>query len=183
MLAEPSVRPLEDDESQWPLSKYQDQAYQAFSTCQTTEEQFRSETHEFYGAYGYIREQLDHQYHVCYRKERQWLHDSIIEGYLQDGASANPSQLPTDPWLILTVGCQGAGKRYVVETLTDDKRLGLISYVMVDAGTLVNRVCLTLTSVQTKLVSCFPNTYLSFPNAPKVWINEPKRRVDTLPKR
>jgi len=36
-----------------------------------------------YGVYGYIRqERLDYNYHVHYRKERQWLHDSIIEDYL-----------------------------------------------------------------------------------------------------
>jgi hypothetical protein len=34
---------------------------------------------KFYGAYGHIRAILDHTYHAYYRKERQWLHDSIIE--------------------------------------------------------------------------------------------------------
>lgn len=104
-----------------------------FSISQlSTEEQFKSlDDFKFYGAYGHIRKQLDYSYHQYYRKERQWLHDSIIEEYLR-GANADPNSLPCDPWLILTVGCQGAGKRYVIETLAEENRLPLLSIVCVD---------------------------------------------------
>lgn len=36
----------------------------------------------FYGSYANIRKKLDYTYHVYYRKERQWLHDCIIEDCL-----------------------------------------------------------------------------------------------------
>lgn len=37
----------------------------------------------FFGAYGHLRKKLDYSYHCHYRKERQWLHDSIIEDFLE----------------------------------------------------------------------------------------------------
>eukprot|EP00977_Amphora_coffeiformis_P006958 scaffold1513_cov100-Amphora_coffeaeformis.AAC.7 len=36
----------------------------------------------FHGAYAKVRQQLDYSYHTHYRKERQWLHDAIIEDCL-----------------------------------------------------------------------------------------------------
>ena len=36
----------------------------------------------FYGSYANIRKKLDYTYHAHYRKERQWLHDCIIEDCL-----------------------------------------------------------------------------------------------------
>lgn len=80
-------------------------------------------------------------YHVHYRKERQWLHDSIIEDLLE-----NSDDLATDgprdpcrgenaasaPWFILTVGPQGSGKRYTVEQLVRKNRLAFPALVVVD---------------------------------------------------
>jgi hypothetical protein len=44
---------------------------------------------KFYGAYADIRRtKIDYGYHVCYRKERQWLHDSIIVDLLENAATA-----------------------------------------------------------------------------------------------
>jgi hypothetical protein len=106
-----------------------------FSISHSTEEQFKSsDDFGFYGAYGHIRKQLDYSYHCHYRKERQWLHDSFIEDYLQSGLYADPNCLPIGPWLILTVGCQGAGKRYVIDKLVETNRLPLLSFVCVDTG-------------------------------------------------
>lgn len=106
-----------------------------FSISHSTEDRCRSLDDEgFYGAYGHIRKKLDYSYHQHYRKERQWLHDSIIEAYLQNGAYADPNCLPHQPWLILTVGCQGAGKRFTIDTLVKSNRLPLLSFVCVDVG-------------------------------------------------
>lgn len=92
--------------------------------------------HCFYGAYGHIRKQLDYDYHTYYRKERQWLHDSIIEDFLRNGSYNNPHRKPVNPWFILTVGCQGAGKRHVIDQLVEEEKLPLVSFACVDAGEL-----------------------------------------------
>jgi hypothetical protein len=36
----------------------------------------------FYGIYGHLRQMLDYTYHSFYKKERQWLHDAIIDDAL-----------------------------------------------------------------------------------------------------
>ena len=53
-------------------------------TSTTTEEQHycRDDNAGFYGSYANIRKKLDYTYHVHYRKQRQWLHDCIIEDCL-----------------------------------------------------------------------------------------------------
>lgn len=115
-----------------------------FSVSNSTEELFKSlDDFGFYGAHGHIRKQLDYSYHQHYRKERQWLHDSIIEDYLHNGAYADPNCLPCEPWLILTVGCQGAGKRFLIDKLVNEEKLKLLSFVCIDTGTwpLISLVC------------------------------------------
>jgi len=134
----------------------------------------------FFGAYGHIRSQLDYTYHSHYKKERQWLHDSIIEDALARAASSCNTEcassftstdneagtgigktkssasigsnhssvsstsskgnkvkterklLKSVPWLILTVGAQGAGKRHTVQQLVQKQRLVLLSFIVVD---------------------------------------------------
>jgi len=69
------------------------------TTTTTTEEHFStSDQIGFYGAYAKVRQTLDYSYHVHYRKERQWLHDAIIEDNLlkhqqaQDASQAQAQQ-------------------------------------------------------------------------------------------
>ena len=108
-----------------------------YSVVQSTEEQFKStDDFRFYGAYSHDRKKLDYSYHVHYQKSRQWLHDSIIEYYLQNGSKANPNNnhLPCEPWLILTAGVQGAGKRFTIDELVKSNKLPILSFVSVDTG-------------------------------------------------
>jgi len=90
----------------------------------------------FYGAYAHIRQKLDYTYHRHYKKERQWLHDSIIEDYLFHSSPSHPFYVPCEPWIILTVGVQGSGKRYTIDKLVESNRLRLLSFVYVDTGKL-----------------------------------------------
>lgn len=104
----------------------------------STEVLFSSDETSFHGAYGHVRKKLDYDYHKHYRKERQWLHDSIIEEILESQEeSKETSPVLTHPRLILTVGPQGAGKRYTVEKLVEQKRLLMPSCIVVDIGTFV----------------------------------------------
>jgi hypothetical protein len=102
----------------------------------------------FFGAYGHLRKKLDYSYHSYYRKERQWLHDSIIEDFLEYQDNDNILEYRNDngtqsttinetgfcPWLILAVGVQGAGKHYTFNNLVRSKRLRLRSFVNVAPG-------------------------------------------------
>lgn len=47
---------------------------------------------------------------------------------------------PTQPWLIFTVGARGAGKKQVVRGLTEQGRLGLLTYVDVDSDAIRRRL-------------------------------------------
>jgi Zeta toxin len=92
---------------------------------------------QFYGSYGHIRANeslIDYTYHVHYRKERQWLHDSIIEDIFDRNSCNNVPQpaLPDSLWLIFTAGPMGAGKRYTVERLMTEGELPLLQFVFVD---------------------------------------------------
>jgi hypothetical protein len=108
-----------------------------------------SEQQLFFGAYGHLRKKLDYSYHCHYRKERQWLHDSIIEDFLEyqeeqqipfdDGITYNmkpnlSSNVNVVPWLILSVGVQGAGKHYTINKLVQTKHLRLLSFVSIAPG-------------------------------------------------
>lgn len=131
----------------------------------TTEEEHSTAAHSgFYGAYAKVRQKLDYSYHVYYRKERQWLHDAIIEDCLlkhqlldeqqqpqsnqkqqsnqqqqqqrYDYHQGKPVLLPQYPWLICMVGVHGAAKHCTVRKLLDGGRLPLLSLVCVDTDDL-----------------------------------------------
>ena len=143
-------------------------AKRCFQAAQkSTEEQHHSqEDVGFYGSYANIRKKLDYSYHVHYRKERQWLHDCIIEDCMlkhqrQDeeehygnssrgGAASSSSSsclnydyhqgksvlLPKQQWLILMVGVHGVAKHCTIRKLIDAGRLPLLSLVCVDTDDL-----------------------------------------------
>ena len=107
--------------------------HKKFSTLQSTADHFRSEDDlGFYGPYAHIRKNLDYSYHSHYRKERQWLQDSIVDDLLGTVNDTNVCTTPTEPWLIYTVGAPGAGKRYTLLELVKKQQLPLLSYVAVD---------------------------------------------------
>lgn len=110
-----------------------------FSILMSTEDFNReiSDQVQYYGAYAHIRKRLDHEYHVHYKKERQWLQNSIVEDCLfHDGKY----EIPTQPWLIYAAGVMGAGKHYTISTLVEDDRLPLLSYVLVDTDDIRRRL-------------------------------------------
>ena len=128
------------DEERYHLRRKKQFQVRRFSVLASTEEHFRStDDLGFYGAYGQVRKKLDYSYHAHYTKSRQWLHDSIIDAYLHDSSSSGdePNSLPSSPWLVLTAGVQGAGKRYTVDELIKANRFPLLSFVWVDTGKLV----------------------------------------------
>jgi hypothetical protein len=117
-----------------------------FALKQSTEQMFRETTppFKFIGTYGHLRRKLDYEYHAHYQKQRQWLHDAIIEDSLlhehqhDDWSIPVESQLPDPPlWVIFLVGLHGSGKHHVVRTLSvptkqQQQQWKLRSYVCID---------------------------------------------------
>ena len=112
-----------------------------FSILMSTEEFNREPTDEriYYGPYAHLRKRLDYNYHVHYKKERQWLQDSIIEDLLFEN-DTTACVTPTEPWLLYTVGVMGAGKQHTLSKLVRDGRLPLLSYVLVDPDAIRRRL-------------------------------------------
>jgi pantothenate kinase-related protein Tda10 len=57
-----------------------------------------------------------------------------FQDYLEKQDSVNCHS--GDPWIIFTVGAQGAGKHHTIDCLVKDERLRLLSFVFVDPGML-----------------------------------------------
>jgi len=111
-----------------------------FSDCLSTEEYNAVDEPQYFGPYAHIRKQLDYTYHRHYRKERQWLQDSIIENLMDNVADGVECVTPTEPWLIFTVGPRGAGKKQVIRDLMSNGRLNLLTYVDVDSDAMRRRL-------------------------------------------
>jgi hypothetical protein len=105
--------------------------FKPFGVEDSTEEHFRSRDDEkrFYGAYGHLREKMDYSYHSHYQKQRQWLHDSIIDDILN---SASQAELQCEPWAILVASALGKETTFPMEELLRTKHLPLSSMVTVD---------------------------------------------------
>ena len=113
-----------------------------FSPVISTEQCNRDDNAPFRGPYAHIRKDLDYTYHARYRKERQWLQDSIIEDILEAHLPDDDTVCvtPKEPWLIFTVGPRGAGKKRVLKELAVNHRLPLLSYVRVDPDEIRRRL-------------------------------------------
>jgi len=112
-----------------------------FSILMSTADHFQDKADgKFYGPYAHIRKQLDYTYHSHYQKERQWMQDSIIEEFLENVQSTDVCTTPTEPWLIYTVGAPGAGKIHTLMTLVRDRKLPLLSFVLIDPDAIRRRL-------------------------------------------
>lgn len=103
----------------------------------STEQHFKiaeNEKPQFYGAHGMLRKQLDYSYHCHYHKERQFVHDSIVEDYLETAEEKETEENSdhSTNWLIFTIGVQGAGKQHAFRELVESDVIPIRSYVRVD---------------------------------------------------
>jgi len=115
-----------------------------FSVQMSTEQNHKSEDMNFFGPYSHIRKQLDYSYHSNYKKERQWLQDSIIEDMLKTAeltdVNGDVCTTPTEPWLVLTAGVQGSGKTHTIRKLKEKGRFPLMAFVAVDPDAIRQRL-------------------------------------------
>lgn len=116
--------------------------WKKFSRSISTEQYNNDEKADFRGPFAHLRKTLDYSYHCRYRKERQWLQDSIIEDILEADLPADLSMCstPTEPWLIFAVGVRGVGKKYIVRELVKVGRLPLLSFVHIDPNDIRRRL-------------------------------------------
>jgi hypothetical protein len=150
---------LESADEYRPLHNVKEQLWNRFAPQKSTEELHREThpdkfVHTNTGAFGQIRQQMDYSYHAHYRKDRLWLHDSIVEDVMMMADTSSFSNSSTisggngsltttslttvaegPPWLILVVGTRESQKHAVVADLIDAHRLRLSPrFVTVDAG-------------------------------------------------
>lgn len=112
-----------------------------FSVLTSTADHFRDENDpKFYGPYAHIRKELDYTYHSHYKKERQWLQDSIIEEFVDKIHNTESCTTPSEPWLIYTVGAPGAGKIYTLMQMVKERKLPLLSFVLIDPDAIRRRL-------------------------------------------
>eukprot|EP00934_Nitzschia_sp_Nitz4_P008893 Nitzschia sp. Nitz4//scaffold3_size479765//382355//384413//NITZ4_000162-RA/size479765-augustus-gene-1.622-mRNA-1//-1//CDS//3329550944//8883//frame0 len=113
-----------------------------FSFSLSTEQYNFDEKAAFQGPYAHLRKGLDYNYHSRYRKERQWLQDSIIDDILASHLPEDLSQCitPTEPWLIFTIGVRGAGKKHVIRELVNQGKFPLLGFVRVDPDEIRRRL-------------------------------------------
>ena len=111
-----------------------------FSELVSTDKHNASDDRNFYGPYAHLRKELDYEYHTNYQKSRQWLQDSIIEDILDDADDSNLCTTPTEPWILFTVGAQGAGKKYTIRHLVEENHLPLLGFVYVDQDEIRRRL-------------------------------------------
>jgi predicted kinase len=108
-----------------------------FSLDLSTEENYKTNSHLFYGPYRNFREKLDYTYHHNYKRERQILQDYIIKETLNmpeivDAANGNICTTPTENFLVFTAGAMGAGKSYTLKWCHQRALFPLNAFVIVD---------------------------------------------------
>jgi len=90
----------------------------------------------FHGPYSHIRASID--YNFSFRKERQWLQDSIIDETLKlpsiNNKTKNTTIIPDNPWIVFFVGISSAGKSHSIRELLRKGRLSLASSYYVDTN-------------------------------------------------
>ena len=119
-------------------------ARRKFSMIQSTEENNKSDDMEFYGPFAHIRATLDYTYHSNYRKERQFLQDSILREFLDavrmTDLEGNVGTTPERPWIVFTAGGMGAGKGYTIDKLVSWGYFPVAGFVGVDPDEIRRRL-------------------------------------------
>lgn len=102
----------------------------------STEETYRSDSHDYCGSFQEIRARLDYTYHACYTCERQKFQDMIIISILEANDSDKVRErhclVPPNPWVVFTAGVMGAGKSFTIHRLHKQGLFPLESFVVVD---------------------------------------------------
>lgn len=102
----------------------------------STEDNYRSDSHEFCGQFHKIRSRLDYSFHAHYTCARQRFQDliilSILEANERDKVVGRHCRVPPNPWVVFTAGVMGAGKSFTIRRLHERGLFPLESFVIVD---------------------------------------------------
>jgi hypothetical protein len=110
---------------------------ETFDFQKSTEVNYQDPIAPFVGKYAQHREQLDYDFHCRYSTPRQYLHDNIIDQFLQVTVhdSANHDLIcesPEENWVVFTAGAMGAGKGHTMNWLSQQKFFPIEAFVKVD---------------------------------------------------
>lgn len=80
-----------------------------FTLDLSTQENYATDTMNYYGPFKDIRAILDHNYHGNYRQSRQEFQDKIVElliskSTVRDSISGRSCKTPLKPWIVFTAG-------------------------------------------------------------------------------
>jgi Zeta toxin len=110
-----------------------------YDWSRSTEENYKSNADcQHYGNYATIRKTLDYSYHSIYTKERQLIQNHIIDQFLHQKtmmdvpAVGTMCTTSTEPWVVFTAGCMGAGKSWTIRHLSQRGDFPLGAFVTVD---------------------------------------------------
>jgi len=107
-----------------------------FMDILSTEDNYSTDEMDFYGPYSHIREALDYTFFKNYRKERQWIQDSIIETIVKSSSTRSVIDcftVPVNPWIVFFLGVYAVGKTRCIKELEKKGRLVLTSSVYIDS--------------------------------------------------
>mmetsp|Transcript_31348 Transcript_31348/g.63710 ORF Transcript_31348/g.63710 Transcript_31348/m.63710 type:complete len:352 (+) Transcript_31348:276-1331(+) len=105
-----------------------------YNLNKSTEQNYKSRDHSFYGPFASLRKSLDYEYHYNYTRERQCVQDEILRKMYGDSlhTASNPSKEQGEQWIVFTAGPMGAGKGYTLQRLSETNRFPLDDFVLVD---------------------------------------------------
>lgn len=117
-------------------NNYQFEIKRDYNYSLSTEENYQTDDHAFYGKYKHERSVLDYSYHKHYSKERQLLQDELIDQflttYVYDKSSDMVCSSPLENWIVFTAGPMGAGKGHTISWLGAQGLFPISAFVHVD---------------------------------------------------
>ena len=117
-----------------------------YDWSQSTEENYKSDVDcQHCDKYTAIRKTLDYAYHSKYTKERQLVQFEIIDALLnetliEDLTSGENCTTSSQPWVVFTAGCMGAGKSWTIRHLNHSGDFPLGAFVSVDPDEIRRRL-------------------------------------------
>jgi predicted kinase len=117
-----------------------------YDWTRSTEENHKCDTAcQNIGKYLEIRQNLDHSFHQIYSEQRQIFQDKILDTILgdpiiKDPISGQSCKNSSQPWIVFTAGCMGAGKSWTIRHLSQRGDFPLEAFIVIDPDEIRHRL-------------------------------------------